>query len=369
MNVLSKSKQWLSRVVIRCFPAVSGFWENFSSCIHSKYGARLSPALFLRSRYFDDLQRFERSAWLDTNGIFSLESKPFRDPENLAAIITMEYHRLEKGLALPNRRIGAGQDVVVRLLQAIHAQFKLQGASDEGAIGLRTLDVYLEETPRENLKAETLEHLSLLTQLKNNYSVAGALGECGGYRDTTADEIRSYSGKAQVDFIRRRHSIRSYSEEPISAAVIHEITEIALSTPSVCNRQAWSVYALTEKELILKALAFQNGNRGFADSIPLLFVVAADLRRFVSVEERNQGWIDGGLFSMTLMLAIHAKGLGSCPLNWSATRENDRGLRQLLGIPEHEVVIMMISAGNLPEKFKVTASPRRDVASILKILN
>ncbi len=359
----------LSQVVIHWFPRISDFWEKFSSCIYTKYSERLPPANFLRFRYLDDLRRFEKSAWLEANGIFNLKSKPFKDPENLAAIITMEYHRLEKGLALQNRKVGAGQDVVVRLLHAIQAQFKLQGASEEGAIGLRTLEVYLEETPRENLNAETIEHLSLLKQLKNNYCGAEALGMHGGYRDTTADEIRSYSGKAQVDFLRRRHSIRSYSEEAISAAIIHEITEIALSTPSVCNRQAWSVYALTKKELILKALAFQNGNRGFADGIPLLFVVAADLRRFVSVEERNQGWIDGGLFSMTLMLAIHAKGLGSCPLNWSATRENDRGLRKLLGIPEHEVVIMMISAGNLPTQFKVTASPRRSVTSILKILD
>jgi nitroreductase len=369
MHIVSKIRHFVSRIVVHWFPKISYIWEDLSSKLYAKYGARLPPAQFLRYRYHEDLKRFEQAAWLEANGIFHSGSKPFQDPENLSAIITMEYHRLEKGLALPNRRIGAGQDVVVRLLQAIHEQFKIQGTTEEGAIGLRTLEIYLSETPDDAIKEETWQHLPLLEQIMDSYRATAALGTSGGYLEITAEEMRRCSGDAQVNFIRQRHSIRSYSEQTVEPALIREITEIALSTPSVCNRQAWRVYALDDKGMILKALAFQNGNRGFAEGIPLLFVVAADLRRFVSVEERNQGWIDGGLFSMTLMLAIHAKGLGSCPLNWSTTRENDRGLRNLLEIPEHEVIIMMISAGHLAQNFKVTASPRRNVDSILKIVS
>jgi nitroreductase len=114
-------------------------------------------------------------------------------------------------------------------------------------------------------------------------------------------------------------------------------------------------------------LALQNGNRGFADRIPLLFIVAADLRRFVSVEERNQPWVDGGLFAMNLMLSLHSYGLGSCPLNWCASLLNDDRLRSLLNIPNHEVILMYVAAGYLPRELAVTESPRRSVESILSI--
>jgi len=284
---------------------------------------------------------------------------------SLSAVITMEYHRVEKGLTLPNRRLGASQDAVCRLIHALMKQLTIEQPSFEGAISLRTLSQYFQETPTSALDDKTVALLPTYELLKEIYKKASFVSEDGGYHEVNTDKLMQFSGIDQVNFLKNRHSIRDFSQILIDEDTIKEVVRIALKAPSVCNRQAWNLYALTEKSTILKALAFQNGNRGFAERIPLLFVVAVDLRNFVSVEERNQPWIDGGLFSMMLSLALYAKGIGSCMLNWCATHENDQSLRRFLNIPDHEVVIMMMAAGYPPEKVRFTASPRRETSNVV----
>jgi nitroreductase len=119
--------------------------------------------------------------------------------------------------------------------------------------------------------------------------------------------------------------------------------------------------------LKLAALACQNGNRGFTEEIDKLLVVTSDLGSFVSPGERNQCWIDGGLFAMSLVYALHSLGLGTCCLNWSVEHEADRKLRQAAGIRESEAVIMMIAVGHLPEVLNVQQSPRKLVDDVLTI--
>lgn len=135
--------------------------------------------------------------------------------------------------------------------------------------------------------------------------------------------------------------------------------------PSVCNRQAWRVYDLPKSELMASILSCQNGNAGFRDIIPRTLIVACDLRQFVSVGERNQGWIDGGMFAMSLLWTIHAEGLGACALNWSVEKQADEALRKLAPIPDHEIVLMMIAFGHVPESFRVAQSPRKSLGDVL----
>ena len=49
----------------------------------------------------------------------------------------------------------------------------------------------------------------------------------------------------------------------------------------------------------------------------MLLIIAMDLKAFVPAHERYQHWIDGGMFSMSIIYALHSLGLSSCCLNWS----------------------------------------------------
>jgi nitroreductase len=93
--------------------------------------------------------------------------------------------------------------------------------------------------------------------------------------------------------------------------------------------------------------------------------VTSDLRHFMNIGERNQGWIDGGMFSMQLLLALHAEGLGACPLNWSTDYKEDERFRAISVIPDHEIIMMFIAVGHLPDEFKIAQSARRPLSEIL----
>jgi nitroreductase len=166
-------------------------------------------------------------------------------------------------------------------------------------------------------------------------------------------------------FVKSRHSIRHFSQEPVDIKLIKKAVEMAIFTPSVCNRQAWRLYVLTEHILKGISLKLQGGNRGFTDQISTVLIITCDLQNFVSVYERNQAWIDGGMFAMSLIYALHAMNLGTCCLNWCKTYQTDLALRKAIGIPNNDIIIMMIAVGNLPEKFHVTISKRKSIDEVM----
>jgi nitroreductase len=90
-----------------------------------------------------------------------------------------------------------------------------------------------------------------------------------------------------------------------------------------------------------------------------VIIVTSDLRYFTGTAERYQGWIDGGMFSMLLLLALHAQGVGAVSLNWSVNNERDRELRNAVAIPEYERVIMLIGCGHPTPEALIPVSARR----------
>ena len=123
-----------------------------------------------------------------------------------------------------------------------------------------------------------------------------------------------------------------------------------------------------EQKLKEQLLSYQNGNRGFGHKLGVVLMVTVDLRHFDLIGERNQGWIDGGLFAMSLVYGLHAASLGTCMLNWSEDCESDKAIRKAFNIPDYEIIITMIGAGHVPKKFEVTASPAPDVDEVLSII-
>ena len=78
----------------------------------------------------------------------------------------------------------------------------------------------------------------------------------------------------------------------------------------------------------------------------------------MGVNERNEGYVDGGLFSMSLLYALEARGLAACPLNTMFSEQVDRKTRDLLDIPDNEVFVMYIAVGHFKETSKICRSQR-----------
>lgn len=98
----------------------------------------------------------------------------------------------------------------------------------------------------------------------------------------------------------------------------------------------------------------------------MVLIPTSDMRYLTGTIERYQAWIDGGLFSMTLLLALHAEGLGAVSLNWCVQNQRDRQLHRASGIPEYERVMMLIGCGYPSSNALVPLSKRRPLEEIVR---
>lgn len=294
---------------------------------------------------------------------FRLSNTAFGKPqrhEQWKALLTIDYHRIEKGLALKDMRPGFGKEVLDRLITNIPRYVERYGHDELTDIAVNSLKAYAVKN------AQVGQDVSRLETFIDSYRTAEAIScEKGGTMETTASSILERSNIDAEAFFFSRYSVRHFSQKPISHDLIEQALTLAGKTPSVCNRQSGRAFYTDDPEIVAKALSFQNGNRGFGHQVPGLLILCSDFDIFEKVDERNQGWIDGGLFAMSVIYALHAVGLGSCMLNWSVRTKRDRELRACFNIPESYGVICMAAVGHLPDRFDVAQSPRRPASELL----
>jgi nitroreductase len=286
-----------------------------------------------------------------------------RDNHVRSYLMKMKYHGLEKSLSYQVRRAGAGWNTVFDILDGL-VKAKKSGCPDisEDMAAVNVIKK-IQSIPEHinSIQADEVEKL---------------LGFCQIPSDSLDHGVKNYSsedffkGKLDnpEDFFNTRFSLREYDDCIVSDAVILKAIGLALKTPSVCNRQHWHVYHTNDREVRDAALNLQNGNTPFGDNVPNLFIITVDLKAFVSPIERYQHWVDGGMYSMSLIYALHSLGVASCPLNWSQSPRNDMKLRKVLNIEKHHSIMMFIAAGYPRKDNYVCSSIRKEAYSMLTTL-
>lgn len=308
----------------------------------------------LSKDYLYDFRRF-----LNYSAILNQYSSKTRHQGRLIA----NYHVIEKGLSLKEPRTGFGAEVVNNLVSILKSYQHKYEFDEIGQVALNTLFSYYKFNLEQGLDKKEL--LDELITIKNKIPSETLCTSAGGTISLKRDSIVGASQIGFRDFVKMRYSIRHFERSSVDISLVEEAVSIALKTPSVCNRQTWKVHVCDTAEKKKKALSHQNGNRGFGDSADKVLIVTSDLNFFTNPGERNQCFIDGGLFSMSLIYALHSLGLGTCCLNWSVRSSVDQALRKDIAISDSEVVIMMIAVGQLPDELQVAQSPRRKVQDIL----
>lgn len=300
-----------------------------------------------------DLARYTRNASV----IFMADSD-----RKLEALIRKDNHRIEKGLALPQPRVWFGEAVLYRLNKNLREYVGKGKARSDLLDESHTVISEYEKAFLHNGPAP-----------KNIFDLINGINEVLGSRNPCVAgtlEIRKDDVAEMVDidyerFVRSRFSVRQFDGSVVSSEVVSRAVELATKTPSVCNRCAWKVYNISGAERVSRVLSCQNGNAGFGHTVGNVLIVVSDLRCFEGGGERNQAFVDGGLFAMNLVHALHREGVASCFLNWSADVFQDQRLRKLLRIPSHEVVITFIAIGGYPDTVRVAVSPRPRVNDVL----
>ncbi|WP_157967375.1 nitroreductase family protein [Paraliobacillus zengyii] len=284
----------------------------------------------------------------------------------LEAQITAKYHVIEKGLSMPEPRVGFGKDKVNLLISLIEryidSGYSIETTQIQASI--QVLQKYFDFN--QSIKDDYI--LSLENKAQSLIKANIVDGQVGGTVLINKEDLLAKTQGDFKEFAYSRYSVRNFSDESVNLDILLDSIKIAQKTPSVCNRQSSRVYIIKDKEKVKETLSFQNGNRGFGHLIDKVLIVTSDLNAFKGLIERNQSFVDGGMFSMSLLYALHYQGLGACALNWSVGKEKDDKLRKALGIKDSENIMMMIGVGNLPDSLRVPISKRKDIDEIITII-
>lgn len=263
--------------------------------------------------------------------------RPSVSNRNLEGQLIKDYHRIEKGLALqtPKRPFGAA---VADRIEANLAFGRHSGADAKVVVSAESAHEALQRWNGSGLISDSIAPVA---------------------------NVEASRGLTDVDgFFHSRHSVRDFSKAEVEDAVLTHAVSLALQSPSVCNRQAWLVRFFRGSDAS-RALKYQNGNSGFTDSIPVVALITVDTRLFAAPGERNQPWIEGGIFAMSLVWALHGLGLDSCMLNMSVRNDRSSALRSEFGLEDSELVIMMVAIGYGRHGHRVARSPRRNLSEVV----
>ncbi len=322
-----------------------------------------APVKRLLHKIFDKYI-LSRQVWVDINRFkkFAYGLNRNNDIHNLFARMTLYSHSIEKGLSNPTIRIGFGQNAIKDLKEAM-LEYKTAGHSlDED----RFLSAFIVLQKYCELHKDHPEYTANINTFLEQFPVIPPTLQVGA-AEYHKEEILE---KAKLSFDKlavSRISVRDYSPVEVDDNLIYDSINIAMKTPSACNRQPWRVHFIKDKELLARILSIQGGLRGNGLNLEKLLLVSVDLRYFSSINERNQGYIDGGIFLMSLVYALTYNEIATCILNTIFSKKKDKEIRELLGNEESEIFIGFIAVGNYPDTFKVPASLRDSSMKCLRI--
>jgi len=284
--------------------------------------------------------------------------------ERMLGKLVLYYHVIEKGLSFKNRKPSFGLEVMSSLIDTVNDY--VDANYDKNQLQFRTACSVIKQYFEAN-DHDCADVHSLRDRLRSDLSeYSQAL--LGGSRVITKQAIQEATSFDFKLFFNSRHSIREFSKQEVEVEKVLYALDIARNYPSVCNRQAIRIYLITSKDSIARHLKYQNGNRGFGERINKLIVVTSDLSVFSRAEERNQPFIDGGIYLMGLLLALHGTGLGAVPLNWSTHSKSDRAYRKFSNISDNELIISFVGIGHLQDEMTTPKSERNPIDDIVTVI-
>ncbi len=332
--------------------------------LSSHYGVKKRTHDFLRQakRLIYAVPQLFSYYWYDCMDFISHSGATAHPSEREARLssITVYAHTIEKGLSLPQPRPGFGERNIALLLAAVRDYLDRFGSDDTLARVQGVLQAYIEF----NISVGKLDYpyKKSIDELLGQLSGAAR----GGVKTVTRKDLLGSVSGVSSDFFQSRSSVRIFSQEPVALEKIETALRVAQKSPSVCNRQSGFVHVLAKREDIAAALELQGGAKGFSDNVPMLLVITTRTRNFFG-PERNQRWVDGGLFAMSLILGLHMQGLGTCSLNWSKPPKADVALKKLVGIASDRSIIFLLAVGEVPEEYRVAKSEKRPLSEMYSV--
>lgn len=282
--------------------------------------------------------------------------------ERLIARIIYDSHAIEKGLTNINFRYGFGKRALSGLRESLIEYHKKGFSMNNFAVSMAIGTLHEYVRVHKNTAINTSDIIELITVLMADSKIA----EFGGIEIKRNDS--NYSDSSFENLITQRKSVRDFGKDSIDIDSILKAVSLASNTPSICNRQPWSVIYVDNKDIASAVLNEQKGLNNFGSDMSGLIIICSNLTSLLSLNERNEGFTNCGMFAMSLLLALENQNIAACALNASLSVISHDKIRDILHLSKSSKIVMFIAVGSFPTTYKVCKSNRKSVHEILKII-
>jgi nitroreductase len=142
--------------------------------------------------------------------------------------------------------------------------------------------------------------------------------------------------------IRKRRSIRKYTDQAVMDEQIRQLLEAAMAAPSASNIQPWEFVVVKDPDLKRQLAQIHRWSYMAADAA-VVFVVCAN-------ERASHHWIeDASAATENLLLAATALNLGAVWVAVYPSTDREAYVRRVLAIPEEMRVLCLVPVGHPAE--------------------
>lgn len=277
------------------------------------------------------------------------------NPNKLRTHIDIKVHALEKGMSIGKVRKGFGKKKAQEVLNDLTLYLKLKGDivfANECCSIIKKYIIF-----NEDQGAKMGDVKQMFDDFCLNHAIH--LLPYGGIYELSHKDIQNRQ-KASFDiFSQSRFSCRDFGDTPINIDKIKMALKLCERTPSACNRQSQRIHVYLKGELKDKICKFQGGSKGFSGDFQGAILICEEITGYSSAET-NLPYVDGGIYAMNLLYALHYYDIAAIPLTMGRRANHLLNIIKQMGLPKNEVPILLIGIGSYKDKWKVAQSHRND---------
>ena len=151
-------------------------------------------------------------------------------------------------------------------------------------------------------------------------------------------------GKAIVENIMTRTSIRDYTDQTISTDTIETLLRAGMAAPTAVNKQPWHFVVVNKKEKLTE-LASTNPYAKMLEKAPLAIVVCGDMSKALTGDAREFWVQDCSAATENILLAAHALGLGAVWTGLYPDEERVKAVSEVLKLTDNIIPLCTIVIG------------------------
>lgn len=276
--------------------------------------------------------------------------------------IMLYVHNIEKGMCMPESELRPfGYKKVAELKQFLTSYPESKKQEFEYQLAVSAIRSWVEFHETHNWVDDKVKEIKeFVTALPEPEMYVGSKDF---NRPTEAIESGNFA-----DLIDTRHSIRDFEQREIEQEDLEFALKCFADAPTACNRQMCKVYQVKNsevKEILNKTVL---GVGGFNKEAMTYFIVTYDTASLFFYGERNQGYFNAGLVSMNFVNGLHARGIGSCFMQWANKKSEDILVRNALKLSPSEKIAVVIGAGYYKEHSIIPCSCRKPISDLFEVV-